>query len=109
METQPKPWYASYKLIAAAVGLVLIFVNAYLNHQTVDNNTVTLAVMGVISAYIASKAYEDSSQAQARATVTAANVTAATQASTTTISTPGASDVTVSTSDAPKVETIGLV
>lgn len=92
MSDQPvKPWYQSMKLIAAAVALVLIFVNAWINHQTIDPNSVTQAVSIVIGAYIAAKAYEDGEQAKAR-------VKAATP--TTTLTTP-APNVTVTTTAAP--------
>lgn len=95
METKPKPWYTSIKLQAAVVGLVLIFVNAIINHQTIDPNTVTTAVAAVVMAYMGARAWEDSEQAKARATIVAANVTAAATQATTTVSTPGGSDVTV--------------
>lgn len=87
MEYKPKPWYQSFKLIAGVVGLVLIFVNAFINRETIDPDTVTNAVMAIIGFYIASKAYEDGEQAKARAKVDAPQ--------TTTVSTPGGSDVTV--------------
>jgi hypothetical protein len=89
MQTQPyvKPWYTSLKLQAAVVALILIFANAIIFQEKIDPDAVTYAVGIVVSAYIGSKAYEDGEQAKARAKVDAPPVT--------TVSTPGASDVTV--------------
>lgn len=101
---QQKPWYTSLKLIAAVVALVLIFVNALINRATIDPDTVTQAVAGVIGAYIFAKSYEDGEQAKARAKIEAAP--------TTTVTTPGGSDVTVTAPvepTQPVVKTIGLV
>lgn len=77
----------SRKLWAAIVGLVFIIVNAALNQQQIDPDTVTNAVMGIVAAYMASTAWEDGQKAKAAA------------APTTTVSTPGTSDVTVTPSD----------
>lgn len=73
----------SRKLWAAIVGLVFIIVNAALNQQQIDPDTVTNAVMGIVAAYMAATAYEDGQKAKAEA------------APTTTVSTPGTSDVQV--------------
>lgn len=73
----------SRKLWAAIVGLIFIIVNAALNGEQIDPNTVTNAVMGIVAAYMASTAWEDGQKARAEA------------APTTTVTTPGASDVTV--------------
>lgn len=85
----------SRKLWAAIVGLVFIVVNAALNQQQIDPNTVTNAVMAIVAAYIGATAYEDSQHVKAKATVDAAVVSAAT----TTVTTPGSSDVTVKTEE----------
>lgn len=79
----------SRKLWAAVIGLVFIVVNAALNQQQIDPDTVTNAVMGIIAAYIAATAYEDGQKAKASDNKT-------------TVSTPGTSDVTVSTSEPAK-------
>lgn len=76
----------SRKMWAAIVGLILIFVNAWLNEAQVDPDTVTNAIMGVVAALMASIAWEDGQKARAEAVPT------------TTVTTP-ASNVTVSTSD----------
>lgn len=78
----------SRKLWAAIVGLVFIVVNAALNQQQIDPDTVTNAVMGIVAAYMASVAWEDGQKAKAEATPT------------TTIETPAA-NVAVTTSDTP--------
>lgn len=88
----------SRKFWAAVVGLVFIVVNAALNQQQIDPNTVTNAVMAIVAAYIGATAYEDSQQAKANATVEAAQVSAAT---TTTVTTPS-ENVTISTEGAPQ-------
>lgn len=109
METQPKPWYASYKLIAAVVGVALIFANAFINHQTIDPNVVTQQVSLVIGAYIAAKAWEDGEQAKARAAIHAANVTAA-QPTPPTVGIDATNvNVTPTEQPKPRVESIGLV
>lgn len=76
----------SRKVWAAIVGLLLIFVNAMLNEQQVDPDTVTNAVMGIIAALMASIAWEDGKKAEA------------TTNPTTTVSTPSA-NVEITTSD----------
>lgn len=78
----------SRKVWAAIVGLILIIVNAALNNQQVDPDTVTNAIMGIVAALMASIAYEDGQKAKAEA------------APTTTVSTPGTSDVTVTSETA---------
>lgn len=85
----------SRKFWAAVVGLVFIIVNAVLNQEQIDPNTVTNAILGIVAAYMGVTAWEDGKHADAQATVSAANVTAASQANVTTVSTPGESDVTV--------------
>ena len=90
----------SRKLWAAIVGLVLIVVNSLLNNEQLDPNTLTNAIMGIVAAYMASTAWEDGQKAKAEA------------APTTTISTPGTSDVQVQASDEnmpqPRVGRMGL-
>lgn len=83
----------SRKLWAAIVGLVLIVVNAVLNQQQVDPDTLTNAIMGIVAAYMAATAWEDGQKAKAEVSPT------------TTVTTPS-ENVTVSTSDAtaPTVE-----
>lgn len=73
----------SRKVWAAIIGLVFIVVNAALNQEQIDPNTVTNAVMGIVAALMASIAVEDGMKARAEAPPT------------TTVTTPGASDVTV--------------
>lgn len=86
----------SRKLWAAIVGLLFIVVNAALNQEQIDPDTVTNAVMGIVAAYMASTAYEDGQKAKAEV------------APTTTLSTPS-DNVTVSTSGKkPTVTSTGL-
>jgi hypothetical protein len=73
----------SRKLWAAIVGLILIIVNAVLNGEQLDPDTVTNAIMGIVAAYMAATAWEDGQKAKA------------TVAPTTTIETP-APNVSVS-------------
>jgi hypothetical protein len=61
-------FFHSRKLWAAIVGLVFIFVNAWLNQTQVDPDTVTNAIMGIIAAYMASTAWEDGKKAEAQGT-----------------------------------------
>ena len=79
----------SRKVWAAIVGLLLIFVNAFLNESQVDPDTVTNAIMGVVAALMASIAWEDGKKAEAQA------------APTTTLTTPS-SNVTVTTEGKPE-------
>lgn len=67
----------SRKLWAAMIGLILIIVNAALNQQQVDPNTLTNAVMGIIAAYLAATAYEDGETRKAAAMQSAAKLAAA--------------------------------
>lgn len=83
----------SRKLWAALVGLILIVVNALLNGEQIDPNTVTNAIMGIIAAYIAATAYEDGEKAKAEGKPT------------TTIETPS-DNVTVTTTEAKPKPTI---
>lgn len=80
----------SRKVWAAIVGLIFILVNAALNQQGLDPDTVTNAIMGIVIALMGSIAYEDGQKAKAAIPPT------------TTVSTPGASDVSVI---APPTET----
>lgn len=56
----------SRKVWAAIVGLILIFVNAWLNESQVDPDTVTQAITGIIAALMASIAWEDGQKAKAQ-------------------------------------------
>lgn len=56
----------SRKVWAAIVGLLLIFVNAWLNEAQIDPDTVTNASMGVVAALMASIAWEDGQKAKAQ-------------------------------------------
>lgn len=55
----------SRKFWAAIVGLVFILINAYLNQQQIDPDTVVTAIMGIVAAYIGAVAYEDGKQHEA--------------------------------------------
>lgn len=61
-----------------------MIVAAIVNRQAIDPDTLVNAIMVLVSAYIGAVALEDGMSARAAAT-----------AATTTVSTPGASDVTV--------------
>lgn len=56
----------SRKVWAAIVGLILVFVNAWLNEAQVDPDTVTQAIMGIVAALMASIAWEDGKKAEAQ-------------------------------------------
>jgi uncharacterized membrane protein len=58
----------SRKVVAAIIGLILIFANAYLSNTSVDQETLTNAVMGIIAALMASIAWEDGKKAEAAGT-----------------------------------------
>lgn len=49
----------SRKFWAAIVGLIFILINAYLNQEQIDPDTVVTAIMGIVAAYIGAVAYED--------------------------------------------------
>lgn len=85
----------SRKFWSAVVGLVAILYMSLVNGAELDPDTVVNAILGIVAAYMATTAWEDSSKAEAAGRVSAAE----TAASTTTVSTPGASDVTVTKSD----------
>jgi hypothetical protein len=76
----------SRKVWAAIIGLIVILVNAYINQEQIDPDTITNAVMGIVAALMASIAVEDGMKAKAEV------------APTTTIETP-APNVTVTTAD----------
>lgn len=69
-------FFQSRKLWAAIVGLLFIFLNAFLNQTQIDPDTVTNAIMGIIAAYMASTAWEDGQKAKAAGEVNAAAMTA---------------------------------
>lgn len=75
----------SRKFWMSLIGLILILVTAW-NQDPYPTDAVVTAIMGVVAAYIGSVALEDGMTARAAATAT-----------TTTVSTPGESDVTVTT------------
>jgi hypothetical protein len=85
----------SRKLWAAIIGFVSILWVSYQSGNTLDPDTVINAILGIVAAYIAATAWEDGKVAEAAGRVSAAETTA----STTTVSTPGGSDVTVTKSD----------
>lgn len=95
----------SRKFWMAAIGLVLILVTAW-NQDPYPTDAVVTAIMGVVAAFIGATAWEDSSKAEAAGRVSAAETTA----STTTVSTPGGSDVQVISNESPepKVTLTGL-
>lgn len=68
----------SRKVWAAIVGLVAILWTAYQSGVALDPDTVVTAIMGIVGAYIAATAYEDSQHAKANATVAAASLAATT-------------------------------
>jgi hypothetical protein len=71
----------SRKFWSAVIGLVAIFYTAWQSGGTVDPDTLVNAILGIVAAYMTATALEDG--------LTNRNST------TTTVSTPGASDVTV--------------
>lgn len=85
----------SRKFWAAIFGFISILWVSYQSGNTLDPDTVINAILGIVAAYIAATAWEDGKVAEAAGRVSAAETTA----STTTVSTPGGSDVTVTKSD----------
>lgn len=73
----------SRKFWMAAIGLIMVVVTAW-NQDPYPTDAVVTAIMGVVAAYIGSVALEDGMSKQAEA-----------KAVTTTVSTPGTSDVQV--------------
>lgn len=96
----PKLYYVlqSRKFWSAVVGLIAIVYVAWHSGTALDPDTVVNAILGIVAAYMGATALEDGMSARA--------------ANRTTVSTPGASDVTVtsgdSTSTQPVVPNIGL-
>lgn len=94
MPTNEKPniYYVllSRKFWMAAIGLVLILVTAW-QQDPYPTDAVVTAIMGVVAAFIGATAWEDSSKAEAAGRIGAADITS----TTTTVSTPGESNVTV--------------
>lgn len=89
----------SRKFWMSAIGLILILVTAW-QQDPFPTDAVVTAIMGVVAAFVAATAYEDSQQAKATATVDAATIVATTKANTTTVTTPS-ENVTVTTADKP--------
>jgi len=84
---QHSPFYymlQSRKAWATLIGLILMVITAVINRQAIDPNTLVNGIMALVGIYVGSIAIEDGMTARA----------AATQA-TTTVSTPGTSDVQV--------------
>lgn len=77
----------SRKLWSAIVGLIAILVTAWQSGAALDPDTVVNAIMVIVSAYMAAVALEDGMAKR--------------NANTTTVSTPGTSDVVVTPTDAP--------
>lgn len=101
--TKPNIYYVllSRKFWMALIGLILVLVTAW-NQDPYPTDAVVTAIMGVVAAYIGSVALEDGMSKQAEA-----------KATTTTVSTPGESDVTVTapadaTPAQPVIHTTGL-
>lgn len=87
----------SRKLWAAIIGFVSILWVSYQSGSALDPNTVINAILGIVAAYIGATAWEDGKQAEAAGRIGAADI----NATTTTVTTPGTSDVKVSQPDAP--------
>lgn len=87
MQTRETPsiYYVllSRKFWMSAIGLILILVTAW-NQDPYPTDAVVTAIMGVVAAFVAATALEDGMSKQAES-----------KATTTTVSTPGESDVTV--------------
>lgn len=85
----------SRKFWAAVIGFVSILWVSYQSGAQLDPDTVINAILGIVAAYIAATAWEDGKQAEAAGRIGAAESTA----TTTTVTTPGTSDVSVSQPD----------
>lgn len=77
----------SSKFQAALIGLISLIVVAVLNRQEIDPNVLSGAIALLFSAYIGAVSYEDGQKAKAES------------APTTTVTTRGESDVSVTKSD----------
>lgn len=88
----------SRKLWMAIIGFVSILWVSFQSGNTLDPDTVVNAILGIVAAYIAATAWEDGKQAEAVGRMTAADIAA----SSTIVTTPGASNVTVSTTEQPQ-------
>lgn len=77
----------SRKFWSAVVGLAAIFYTAWQSGGGVDPDTLVNAILGIVAAYMGATALEDGLSNR--------------NATTTTVSTPGTSDVTVVQSDMP--------
>lgn len=95
----------SRKLWAAIIGFISILWVSYQSGNTLDPDTVINAILGIVAAYIAATAWEDGKQAEAVGKM----VEAENQQATTTITTPGTSNVEVTNSDSkPRIGTMGM-
>jgi len=84
---KPSPWLSmlqSRKAMATLIGLVLMVITAIVTKTPIDPNTLLNGIMILVGIYVGSVAVEDGMSKQAEA-----------NAATTTVSTPGGSDVTV--------------
>jgi len=81
------PWLSmlqSRKAMATLIGLILMVITAIATKTPIDPNTLLNGIMILVGIYVGSVAVEDGMSAKALA-----------NAATTTVSTPGGSDVTV--------------
>lgn len=85
MNERPNIYYVllSRKFWMSAIGLILILVTAW-SQDPFPTDAVVTAIMGVVAAFVGATALEDGMSKQAES-----------KATTTTVSTPGESDVTV--------------
>lgn len=77
----------SRKFWSAVVGFVAIIIVSWRSGTALDPNTVVNAILGIVAAYMGATAWEDGKRHEADAVMAAQP--------TTTVSTPGGSDVTV--------------
>jgi hypothetical protein len=93
-------WYIfkSRKFWAFITGVLSLFQACYQIHPF-PIQTFVLGLVTLILGYIATVAWEDNAQKNADALVEAAKITAMATQSTTTVSMPGSSDVTVKAED----------
>lgn len=97
-----KYWFLKSRKFWVFIGAVISLYFATARVQPFPVETFIQGVVALALGYMGTVAWEDTAAKKAEATIAAANVTAAAQTATTTISTPGTSDVQVTAPpDAP--------
>lgn len=86
----------SRKMWATLIGIILMIVTAIINKQAIDPDTLVNGIMVLVGIYVSAVAVEDGMSSRANANAT-----------TTTVTTPGTSDVKVSQPAEPVAPRVG--